>query len=160
MRRLHLLVVALALAVAGCSDDGGTDDGGALPGETTTAPTAPAPTFVGDGSSFCDAMLGVGQVERAADATPEEVLAENQRLIDFLGDAQANTPEDAPADFDALIDDFRLAAQAINDARGDVDAAFAALEEDSPEVVGRLGSSTSHAEAYEFLVDRCGITAP
>jgi hypothetical protein len=105
-------------------------------------------------------MLGVGQIQRGADATAEEVLAENERLIDLLGEAQVNTPEDAPPDFDSLLDDYRLATQAITDAEGDVDAAFAALERDAPEVVGRLGSSTSHAEAYEFLVDRCGISAP
>jgi hypothetical protein len=41
-----------------------------------------------------------------------------------------------------------------------VEQAFEALEQEAPEVVQRLGSSTSHEEAYNFLVERCGITAP
>ncbi len=151
----HVVVAAaLALAVTACSDDGGET------GSTTVPPDASTPTFVGDGSAFCNAMLGVGQVQRTADATPEQVLAENERLLGFLAEAQTNTPEDAPPDFDALLDDYQVAARAIATAGGDIEAAFAALDEQAPEVVGRLGSSTSHAEAYEFLVDRCGISAP
>jgi len=105
-------------------------------------------------------MLGVGQVGGDAGATPEAVLEANDRLVAFLDEAQASTPADAPADFDALLDDYRAATEAIAEAEGDVDAAFAALERTAPEVVQRLGSSTSHQAAYDFLVDRCGITQP
>lgn len=151
-----LAVVVVAVAVTGaCSDDGGRETA-----STTTESTAPTPTFVGDGSTFCDAMLAVGQVERSTDATPAEVLAENEELARHLDEAQASTPPDAPPDFDALLDDYRAASEAIADARGDIDAAFEALEREAPDVVERLGSSTSHEEGYDFLVDRCGITAP
>jgi hypothetical protein len=146
------LVVTVALILGGCADDGEPDAGG-----STTTSTAPTPTFVGDGSAFCDAMLAVGQIERSADATPAEVLAENDELQAHLDEAQANTPADAPPDFDALLDDYRVGSLAIATADGDVDAAFEALQRDHPDVVERLGSSSSHADGYQFLVDRCGI---
>jgi hypothetical protein len=143
------------VALSACS---GGDDGkepGASP-ETTV----PSPTFIGDGSTFCNAMLGVGHVGGDPDATAEEVLAANDTLMGFLDEAQATAPGDAPADFEALLDDYRAATEAIAEAQGDVDAAFAALERRSPELVQRLGSATSHQAAYDFLVDRCGISAP
>ena len=115
---------------------------------------------MGDGSAFCDAMLAVGQIERSAGATPAEVLAENEELQAHLDEAQANTPAEAPPDFDALLDDYRVASLAIAAAEGDVEAAFEALERDDPDVVTRLGSSSSHADGYQFLVDRCGVAAP
>ena len=152
--------LALLLAVAGCTDDGGDQTAPPTTAASTTASTAPTPTLTGDGTAFCDAMLGVGQVAGAEGATPEEVLATTEELTQHLDEAQVNTPEDAPTDFDSLLDDYRLAIEAIVAAEGDVEAAFAALAEEDPEVVGRLGSSTSHAEAYAFLVDRCGIEAP
>jgi hypothetical protein len=145
--------VALLLAVAGCSDGESSSD-------TTTTSTAPTPTFVGDGSPFCNAMLNVGQVAGAEGASAQQVLAANQQLVEQLDEAQANTPADAPADFDALIDDYRTATTAIFDAKGDVAKAFKALEDEHPDVVARLGSSTSHQEAYDFLVERCGINQP
>ncbi|MFL6203875.1 MAG: hypothetical protein ACJ739_00845 [Acidimicrobiales bacterium] len=143
----------VALLLAACS--GGS--GGSSP---TTESTAPTPTFVGDGSPFCNAMLDIGQVAGAQGATPKEVLAANEQLVAQLDEAQANTPPDAPPDFDALVDDYRVATTAIFDAKGDVAKAFKALETEQPEVVARLGSSTSHKEAYDFLVERCGINAP
>jgi len=146
--------VALLLAVAACSEDGGDRS------SETTESTVPTPTFTGDGSAFCDAMLAVGQVAGADGASPEDVLKSNAALVAHLDEAQANTPADAPADFDALLDDYRVASQAISAAAGDVAKAFAALEQEHPDVVARLGSSTSHQEAYTFLVDRCGISAP
>lgn len=105
-------------------------------------------------------MISVGKIGGKADATPEEILADNQRLAGLLDEAQTNTPEDAPADFDALLDDYRATSEAIRDADGDVDAAFAALAEDAPDVIQRLSSSKSHPGAYDFLVDRCGIARP
>jgi hypothetical protein len=145
----------LVLGLLACSSDEGT-------APTTTAPTTtstvPTPTLTGDGTPFCDAMLGVGQIAGAEGATPEEVLASTNALAARLDDAQATTPEDAPPDFDALLDDYRLAIEAIRDADGDVEVAFAALGEEQPEVVARLGSSTSHEEAFAFLVERCGGT--
>ncbi len=143
------------LVVAACSDDGGADGDAA----TTTESTAPTPTIEGDGTAFCDAMLAVGRVQGASGASPDDVLASNQELVGHLDEAQANTPGDAPADFEALLDDYRLASEAISAAEGDVAEAFASLERDHPDVVARLGSSTSHAEAYAFLVDRCGDAA-
>jgi hypothetical protein len=105
-------------------------------------------------------MLGVGQVPGAQGASPAQVLDANEQLVAHLDEAQANTPPDAPPAFEALLDDYRLATTAIFDARGDVQAAFAALEDAHPDVVARLGSSSSHEEAYTFLVERCGINAP
>lgn len=153
--RRALVVGALAVALTACTSD-------PPPGSGADSPpsTASTPTFVGDGSAFCDAMLGVGQIGGAEGATPAEVLAENARLVGLLDEAQANTPADAPPDFDELLDDYRAATEAIGEAGGDVDAAFAALQQTSPELVARLGSSTSHADAFAFLVERCGLTAP
>jgi hypothetical protein len=150
--------VALLLCMVGaCSDD---DEGGSEAQPVlTTASTVPTPTIEGDGTAFCDAMLGVGRVEGAAGATAEEVLVANEELVSHLDEAQTNTPSDAPADFEALLDDYRLATEAITEADGDVAEAFDALERDHPEVVARLGSASSHAEAYAFLVERCGDAA-
>lgn len=156
---------ALALALAACAPD---DEVSPNPGasSTTTAPpgstVAPATTFpvTGDDSAFCDAMLGLGRIGGDPTATPDQVLADNQVLVTLLDEAQANTPGDAPPDLDSLIDDYRAASQALVAAGGEVEAAFAALQRDAPDVVARLGSSSSHVEAYDFLVARCGITAP
>jgi hypothetical protein len=115
---------------------------------------------MGDGSAFCNAMLTVGQAPGAEGRTKEQVLAANQNLVEQLDEAQANTPADAPSDFDALIDDYRVATTAIFDADGDVTKAFETLQQEQPEVVARLGSSTSHEEAYAFLSERCGINPP
>ena len=149
--RWRTVALVLVLTVAACSDDKGS-------GPTTTA--APTPSFVGDGSPFCNAMLSVGQVSSAQGATKKEVLDANEELITHLDEAQANTPADAPTDFDALIDDYRIASTAIFDADGDVTKAFEALQAEQPEVYARLGSSTSHKAAYDFLVERCGINPP
>jgi hypothetical protein len=148
--------VLLVLAAAACSDD----DGDAAPPTSTTASTAPTPTFTGDGSAFCTAMLALGQVAGADGATPADVVAANQQLVAQLDEAQANTPEDAPPDLGSLLDDYRIASEAIGAAKGDVEAAFEALGVEHPDVVARLGSSSSHEEAYSFLVERCGINAP
>jgi hypothetical protein len=145
--------IALLLLATACSGD---DD--AAP--STTESTAPTPTFKGDGSPFCNSMLRLGQVPGAEGATREQVLAANEQLVANLDEAQANTPADAPPDLDALIDDYRMAADAIFDAGGDVRAAFAALQQAQPEVVARLRSASSHQAAYAFLVDRCGVNAP
>ncbi len=154
-RRLGAVLIPL-LVVVGCST---TDDDPTFSGKATTTETsAPTPTFTGDGSSFCDAMLGVGKVERQAGDTRAQVMADNEELMSLLDEAQANTPEDAPPDFDLLLDDYRAAALAIAASGGDVDKAFEALTADSPAVVRRLGSSRSHQPAYEFLVERCGFT--
>jgi hypothetical protein len=149
--------VLLVLAAGACSGD----DGGTAPPTNATASTAPTtPTFSGDGSAFCTAMLAVGTVETAAGATPAEVVAANQELVAQLDEAQANTPEDAPPELDALLDDYRVASEAIFAAEGDVEVAFAALGAEHPDVVSRLGSESSHEEAYAFLAERCGNEAP
>ena len=159
MRTLRWGAVLLVLAAAACSGD--DDDGVTTATSTsTTASTAPTPTFTGDGSAFCTAMLAVGQGPGAGEKSPAEVLAATQELMAQLDEAQANTPEDAPADLDALLDDYRVATEAIFAAKGDVEAAFEALNVEHPDVVERLGSASSHEEAYSFLVERCGINAP
>ncbi len=162
MTRWSRLGATLVLAMVGCAsgDEATPDAGGST---STTAPTVASPTtalVTGDGSPFCDAMLGVGQIGRDPVAAPDQVLADNQVLAALLDEVQVNTPEDAPPDLDALIDDYRAASEAIVAAGGDVEAAFAALQRDAPDVVARLGSSTSHVEAYDFLVARCGFSAP
>lgn len=152
MRGLCWGAVALVVVVSACSGDSGSS--------STTTSTAPTPTFMGDGSQFCNAMLKVGQVAGAEGATPQQVLAANRELVAQLDEAQANTPADAPPDFDALLDDYRLATSAIFDAGGDVEEAFAALQRDHADVVARLRSPNSHQAAYDFLVTRCGINPP
>lgn len=160
MRRVRLAARGLPIAIVVLAACAGGDDAGSAGVSTAVDSGATTPTFVGDGSAFCDAMLGVGQVERSVEDTPEDVLAENDLLLGHLDAAQANAPSDAPPDFDALLEDYRVASLAIAASGGDVAAAFVRLEEEDPEVFERLGSSTSHAEAYAFLVSRCGIAAP
>jgi len=154
VRGLRWGAVVLLLAGFACSDDDGTA------ASTTTESTAPTPTFTGDGSDFCNAMLALGQVPSASGASPEQVLAANHELAANLDEAQASSPDDSPPDLDALLDDYRIASEAIDQAEGDVEAAFEALGAEHPDVVSRLGSASSHEEAYSFLVDRCGINAP
>ena len=144
-------LLGLAMACSSNSDSSST---------TTTTTEAPTPTFMGDGSKFCNAMLSLGQVSGASGKTPQQVLAANEALVSHLDEAQANTPADAPPDFDSLIDDYRLATTAIFDAAGDVTKAFEALKREHPDAYARLGSETSHKEAYGFLADRCGINPP
>ena len=144
-------------AMAACSGDDPEVESSSA---ETTETTAPTPTFVGDGSAFCDAMLGIGQIDRPPGSTPEDVLEGNAQLAAIVEEALATVPEDAPADVDALLADYLTATEAIAAAGGDVDAAFATLEVQSPGVVDRLGSSSSHQEGYDFLIDRCGISAP
>ncbi len=140
------------LAVAACSGEEGS-------APSTTTSTVSTPTIEGDGTPFCAAMLAVGRVQGANGASPEQVLAANEELLGHLDAAQANTPPDAPPDFDSLLDDYRLASEAIREAAGDVTKAFADLKAAHPDVVDRLGSQSSHAEAYRFLLARCGDDA-
>jgi hypothetical protein len=150
--RWRVAALGLLLVAGACSDDGGG-------GDAATESTIPTPTIEGDGTAFCDAMLAVGRVQGANGSSPQEVLASTEELLGHLDQAQANTPSDAPPDFDSLLDDYRLAAEAISDARGDVTKAFAALEASHADVVARLRSSSSHAEAFAFLLERCGDDA-
>jgi len=154
--RWGAVLLVLAAAVS-CSGD---DDGGTAPPTSTTASTAPTPTLTGDGSAFCTAMLALGRGTGAEGSTPAEVLTANQELVAHLDEAQANTPEDSPPDLDALLDDYRVAAEAIAAANGDVEAAFEALSAEHPDVVARLGSESSHEEAYAFLATRCASNTP
>ena len=150
--RVGAMVLAVVVVAAGCS---GSDDGDdAATSTTEREATTTSVEVVGDGSPFCDAMIALGQIGMGA--TAEDVLAANEELVGLLDEAQANTPADAPSDLDALIDDYRAASDAIAEHEGDLDAAYESL---SPDVVARLSANDSHPEAYEFLVDRCGLTA-
>lgn len=157
MRAVGPFAIAAAICVAAAcsSDDGGGEDGDVAP-VLTTVSTVPTPTIEGDGTRFCEAMLAVGRVQGAAGATPEQVVEANRELVGHLDEAQANTPSDAPPDFEALLDDFRLAAEAIFEADGNVVEAFESLKGEHPEVHRRLGSPTSHMAAYQYLIERCG----
>lgn len=157
-----LIGVAVAFALVACTADDQTnpDLGASTSDPAPTVASEPTVPVTGDGSAFCDAMLAVGRIGGDPEATPDQVLADNQVLATLLDEAQASTPADAPSDLDALIDDYRTASQAIVAAGGDVEAAFVALQRDAPDVVARLGSSSSHVEAYDFLVARCGMVAP
>lgn len=159
MRRAGRVAVALVVCVAAACSGGGDDADDDTAPILTTASTIPTPTIEGDGTRFCEAMLAVGRTPGAAGATPQEVVDANREMIDHLDEAQANTPSDAPPDFEALLDDFRLAAEAIFEADGNVVEAFEAIERDHPDVHARLASPTSHEAAYDFLVERCGEDA-
>jgi hypothetical protein len=147
---------ALVVVLTACS---GRDDASTST-SSSTSEEAPAPTFTGDGSPFCDSMLALGQLPSAEGATPEGVLEATKQLAAHLDEAQASTPSDAPPDLDALIDDYRMATNAILAAGGDVRVAFADLQREHPEVVARLRSPSSHQAAYDFLVERCRMNAP
>ena len=60
-------------------------------------------------------------------------------------------PDGAPADVESLFDDYRAIAVAIGGAGGDIDAAYAALQEDQPELVARLFNATAHLRGLRLL---------
>jgi hypothetical protein len=167
-----LLVAMLAVAGLGACGGGGGDDATAEttlgPDETTTTTTtAPAGGLPGDEGPvgtiaegpFCASIaslqgLGAGGATTAA---PEQVLAQNEAMLDLLDEAAATVPDGAPADVESLFDDYRAIAVAIGGAGGDVDAAYAAIQRDDPELAGRLFNETSHLPAFEYFANHCGI---
>ena len=171
-RSASVLVVATLLAGVslGACGGGGGDDAAA---ETTIDPTEASTTtsvevgFPGEGgpvgtinpSPFCTTIqslqgLGAGGATTGA---PEQVLAQNEAMLDLLDEAAASVPEGAPADVESLFDDYRAIAVAIGGAGGNIDAAYAAIQEDQPELAARLFNATAHLPAFEFFARHCGI---
>jgi hypothetical protein len=69
----------------------------------------------------------------------------------------ARTCSGAPADVESLFDDYQMVADAIRLAGGDIDAAYAALQEREPQVAARLFNATAHLPAFEYFANHCGI---
>jgi hypothetical protein len=171
-RRPLALLAVVAVALAACGGTGG-DGGEAAPTTVTTSVTSsstPSPTggLPGDGGSapgpgaagpFCSSIAGIQGLgaDEAAGATPEQVLAQNEAMLDLLDEASANVPEGAPADVESLFDDYRTIAVAIGSAGGNVEAAYAAIEQDEPDLAARLFNPTAHLPAFEFFANHCGI---
>jgi hypothetical protein len=105
-------------------------------------------------------MEELGSESPAGEATPEQVLAESEETISLIDEAAANAPDDAPADVQALFDDYRVLLEAIETAKGDADAAFTALSEDEPELMARIAGAEAHREAFTFFSERCGTAPP
>jgi hypothetical protein len=164
--RAALVLLAIAsVGACGGGDDEGTDDTVAdasdiVAGDTsssTTTTTGPVGTITP--GPFCASIaslqgLGTGG---ATAGGPEEVLAQNEAMLDLLDEATATVPDGAPADVEALFDDYRAIAVAIGGAGGDIDAAYATIQEQQPELAARLFNETAHLPAFEFFVNHCGI---
>ena len=155
-----------AAALAACGGDAeepaistvAPSDGSVDVGEsTTTSSTEPATPTTLDQSPFCVAIRGLDDLgTEVDDPTPEQVLSDAEAFLDLLAEAQVNAPEDAPPALEALIDDWRAITEAIGRAAGDVDAAYAALAQEQPDLYARLGDPDAHREAFEFFATRCG----
>jgi len=167
-RIVALVVTAVVLAgSAGCGSGGGDDTadravvttpGGSVDGGDTTV--APAPIF---DTPFCEAARGLdalGREPAPADRSAQEVLAQTERLAGFIEVLAANRPDDAPDAVDALVADYRILSAAIVDAKGDIEAAFAVLDAEEPELTVRLGLPDSYQDAVAFFADRCGTSIP
>jgi hypothetical protein len=153
-------VVVLALLPACGGDDKGSDDKGS---DAATDTTADGTGVELDQSPFCvtiRSLEALGSEPAAGTGTPEEVLAENDRVIALLDEATASAPEDAPADVQALFDDYQMLSAAITAAAGDTAAAFATLTTDQPELMARLAGGNLHEEAFTFFAQRCGTAPP
>jgi hypothetical protein len=153
------------LAAGGLGACGGGDDGAAPTTSAEVVEVVPSTTVTTgpllDNGTFCTSIQGIQalsagpQVEGAA--TVEQVLAQNEQLLDLLDEASASVPEGSPFDVEALFDDYRVVAQGIGAAGGDVEAAYAALQTSSPEVMARLVNPSAHLPAFEFFTTHCGI---
>ena len=98
---------------------------------------------------------------RALASSPNSSWSDpNASVASLLDEATASAPEDAPADVQALFDDYRVVSEAIVAAKGDTEVASEALARDHPDVLGRLGDTAAYDDAFAFFVDRCGIAPP
>lgn len=153
------LAVLLPLAVAACGGDGDGDrDAPAQAASGDDASAATSTTL--DPSPFCvtiRSLEALGSEPSSAPATPAEVLAQNASVISLLDEATASAPADAPADVQALFDDYSIVSEAVAAASGDTAAAYAALSRDDPELTTRL---SAHDEAFAFFAQRCGTAPP
>ena len=171
--RLALAAIALAAAVAlgACGGDdtpAASAEGDDLAtGDTTTTSGAAGLPGEGDGSPssvdqgpFCSSVLGIQNLGAGGAETgaPEEVLAQNEAMLDLLDEATANVPAGAPADVESLFDDYKRIAEVIGEAAGDIEAAYAAIEQHEPELAARLFNATAHLPAFEYFANHCGIS--
>ena len=125
-------------------------------GHTSTDAGPPASV---DGGPFCTSIqaiqdLGAGGADTAA---PEQVLAQNEAMLDLLDQATATVPAGAPAAVESLFDDYLSVADAIRSAGGDIEAAYAGLQEREPQVAARLFNATAHLPAFDYFARHCGI---
>jgi hypothetical protein len=164
-------VVGLAtLGACGGGDDppAATDEGDDLATDETTSTSAAAglpgsdggPPASVDQGPFCTSVQGIQNLGAGGSETgaPEEVLAQNEAMLDLLDEATATVPAGAPADVESLFDDYARIAEAIGEAAGDIDAAYAAIQEQEPELAARLFNPTAHLPAFEYFSNHCGIS--
>jgi hypothetical protein len=162
---LALVVLAIAAAAAVGACGGGGADGEVAPTTTTaagpevTSGDASTTTQATVGGPFCTSVQAIRDLGGdAAAATPADVLAQNEQLLDLLDEASASVPDGAPADVEGLFDDYRTIAQAIGAAAGDVDAAYASIQASDPALAARLFNPTAHLPAFEFFEGACGVS--
>lgn len=161
-RAVPAALLAIALLATGCS--GGDDEPSAVTrGDGADEGEGPGTTAAVEGSPFCVAIRSLealGAEPSSGGGTPQEVLAQNAEVTGLVEEATANAPEDAPADVQALFDDYQLLSAAIETAGGDTQAAFATLSTEQPALIERLNRADAHLEAFTFFADRCGTAAP
>jgi len=160
-RRLFVACLAVLLALAACSGDGADEGAGTTEpgGEASEGPTT---TTTLDEGPFCTnvrALVDLGEDE-TAEPTPEAVVAQSEELLTVIGEITANVPSDSPPAVEALLDDFRVIAEAVGAAGGDVEAAYATLEAEQPELWARLAEPTAHDEGFAYFNERCGTPLP
>ncbi len=160
MRRLAPLIVsACALTgLVGCGGDGtpappdsglGTTDNTGLLGVSEPL----------DDSPFCVAIRELEALSAGtapADASVDDVLAQNAKLAALIAAASADVPDEAPGAVETLLADYGALATAIEKANGDTVAVFAALDASDPQLADRLRLPDAYNSAVVFFSERCG----
>jgi hypothetical protein len=165
MARRRLAVAALSvLAVASACSGGSSGDEARSSGSDGSAgdeAQAEVTSTTLDDSPFCQdvrALVALG--DDPGDPTPDAVLAQSQAMRGLLDEISASSPPDAPDAVAALLSDFRTIADAVTASGGDVDAAYAALEAEQPELWARLAEPTAHDDGFRYFADHCGTPLP
>lgn len=155
-----LIVLPIVLIQLLGSDAGTSADGSKVSNEDAGATSSTKPL---DDSPFCRAIRALEALSAEEDTsggTPEDVLAQTDEVLGLVEDATASAPADAPAEVQALFDDYQMLSAAIVAANGDLDAAFTTLSVDEPELMARLSQPDAHRTALAFFAERCGTAAP
>lgn len=153
-------VVVLVVALDVLGDDARVADGPTQRWQDTTDDTTTAPL---DQSRFCvaiRALEALGTAPAASGGGPTEVLGQNAQLAGLIEEAAANLPKDAPGDVAVLLADYRAISEAVSAAKGDRDAAIAALTAAEPALMARVSTAGAHKAAFSFFADRCGTAPP
>ncbi|MGQ0831154.1 MAG: hypothetical protein ACT4OV_05700 [Microthrixaceae bacterium] len=159
MRRWGLRrVLPFLVVLAACGGGGSAAAPTTRESSDTTTTTAPL-----DQSRFCvaiRALEALGTAPAASGGGPTEVLGQNAQLAGLIEEAAANLPKDAPGDVAVLLADYRAISEAVSAAKGDRDAAIAALTAAQPALMARVSTAGAHKASFSFFADRCGTAPP